>query len=178
MSWWTIVYSKNNDIFASIKIWNCKKWTTIKFNIKRYLSGSAFLIKLTATNKQSFRVNSACKSSDHLSNSLTINKFTTLFEAKVILSCFKQLSLNFILILELFIHTSFVEILWFTVKGGLLFSFDSPLDYNSAILFGRSEKFVRVLWIGWNINKFCDPSLPNVRNFLNSFSIKIFLFLF
>ena len=39
-----------------------------------YLSGSAFLINLTAPNKQSFKVNSAFKSCDHVSNLYTINK--------------------------------------------------------------------------------------------------------
>ena len=36
---------------------------------KEHLSGSAFLVTLTAPNKESFRVKSALKSFDHLSNS-------------------------------------------------------------------------------------------------------------
>ena len=100
---------------------------------------------LKAPNKHSFRVKSAFKSFDHLSNLLTINKFTTLFGVKVTLSCFQQLPLNFNLILELFIHTSFGERLLFAVKGGVIFSFDNPLDFHSAIVFGRPENLVIVL---------------------------------
>ena len=36
---------------------------------QEYLSGSAFLVNLTTLNKQSFRVKSACKSFDYVSNS-------------------------------------------------------------------------------------------------------------
>ena len=76
------------------------------------------------------------------------------------LSCLKQLPLNSILILELFIYASFGESLSFSAKRGLFFSFDNPLDSQSAILFGRPENVVIVLFIGWNTKKFCDPSLP------------------
>ena len=64
----------------------------VPYTIYTYLSGSAFLVILTAPNKQSFRKKSVFKSRDHLSNSKTINKFIALFEVKVALfSYFKQL---------------------------------------------------------------------------------------
>ena len=54
-----------NQTFSQTKI-----KTLIKQESKP-LSGSAFLVNLTAPNKQSFRLNSGLKSSyDHLSNSL------------------------------------------------------------------------------------------------------------
>ena len=62
-------------------------------------------------------------------------KFTTLFGVKAALfSCFKQLPLNSNLILELFIHTSFGARLLFALYGGLMFSFDNPLDYHFEIV--------------------------------------------
>ena len=85
-----------------------------------YLSGSAFLVDLTA-NKQSFRVKSTFKSCDHLSNSKTINKFTTLLGVKFTLSVFKQLLLNSTIIFEL-CHVRFGERLLFDVVEGDLFS--------------------------------------------------------
>ena len=69
-----------------------------------------------------------------------MNKFTSLFGAKVTLSCFKQFPLNSSgLILELFIHTSFGVRPLFAAKEG---SFDNPLDSHSATVFGRPEKVI------------------------------------
>ena len=45
----------------------------------QYLFGSAFLVSFTVPKKQSFRVDFAFRSCDHLSNSYIIYKFTTLF---------------------------------------------------------------------------------------------------
>ena len=75
------------------------------------------------------------------------------------MSCFKQLRLNSILMLELFIHTSFRGRLCFVVKGDLIISFDNPLAFHSEIVPGRPEN-VRVFLIGSNVEKFCDTSLP------------------
>ena len=55
--------------------------------LKNNLSGSAFLINLTAPNKQTFRVKSAFNSCD-----------LHLFEVKITLFSFKRLALNFTLI--------------------------------------------------------------------------------
>ena len=87
----------------------------IPYPASEYLLGSAFLAILTFPNKPSFRVNLAFKYCDYLSNSCTINKFTTLFGVKDSLSRFKQLPVNLNLILELFIHISFGERLLFAV---------------------------------------------------------------
>ena len=73
------------------------------------LSGSAFLVSFRAPDKHSFRVKSVFKSSEHLSNSYRMNKFTTLFRVKgVVSSCFMQLPLDLNLSLVLF-HSSFRE---------------------------------------------------------------------
>ena len=48
-------------------------------------------------------------------------------------SSFKQLPLNFNLILELFIHTSFGKRLFFDVKLGVNL-FDNPLDSHSNLI--------------------------------------------
>ena len=94
---------------------------------QEHLSGSVFIVNLTAPNKQSFRAKLAFKACDHLSNSQTINKLAKPFGVEVTLSCFKQLSLILYLILELFNYISFEERLWFAVTSGLIFSFDNPL---------------------------------------------------
>ena len=62
-----------------------------------YLSnfGSGFLVNVTAANKQLSRAKLSLKSGDHLSDPQTINMFTTRKAAKVVMSCFKQLPLNF-----------------------------------------------------------------------------------
>ena len=54
----------------------------IPYPEQKYLLGSAFLVILTFSNKQLFRVNLVFKSCYHLSNSQTINKFTALFGVK------------------------------------------------------------------------------------------------
>ena len=84
-------------------------------------------------NKQSFRINLAFKSCDHLSNSWKIYKFTSLFWVKDALSCFKQLTVNLNLILELLIYISFGKRLSFAVQGGLIFSFNNPLDSQKML---------------------------------------------
>ena len=64
---------------------------SMQYQLYLHISESVFSVSFTAPDKQSFRVKSAFKSRDHLSNSLTINKFTTLFRVKGALSsCFKQ----------------------------------------------------------------------------------------
>ena len=68
-----------------------------------------------------------------------------MFGVKGALSCFKQLPLNFNLIQELFIHTSFGERLLFDVKGGVNLSFDNPLDSYSEIVSERPENVAIVL---------------------------------
>ena len=73
------------------------------------------------------------------------------------MSCFKQPCLNSTLILELFVHTSFGEKLWFTRRHN--FSVGDPLVSHSAIVSKRPVKAVRVLLIGWNIKKFWEPPL-------------------
>ena len=77
---------------------------------------------------------------------------------KITLSCFRQLPLNSNLILELFTHARLEERLWFDVKRGLFFSFDNPLGSHWAFVFGRTKNIVKVVKVGWNIKKFCDPS--------------------
>ena len=52
------------------------------------------------------------KPCDHVSSSLT-NKFSTFFGVKAALSCFKQLHLNFKVILELFANASFGQAVTF-----------------------------------------------------------------
>ena len=66
---------------------------------KEFLLDSGFAVKITAPNKQSFRVKSALKSLNHVSNSWQINNFTTFLGVKITLSCFKQLPLLLFLIL-------------------------------------------------------------------------------
>ena len=56
-----------------------------------------------------------------------------------------MLYVNLILMLELFMHTSFRERLLFNAKGGSVFSFDNPLDFYSEIMSGRPENIVIVL---------------------------------
>ena len=41
----------------------------------------------------------------------------------------------------------------------IIFSFEILVGFHRAIVFGRPENVVRVLETGWNIKKFCDPSL-------------------
>ena len=115
------------------------------FQLQKYLSGSKFLIILTFSSKQSFKVNSTFTFCDHIFNSQTIYKFTTLFGLKGALSCFRQLPLNSNLILELFIHTNFGERHLFDVKREVNFSFDNLLDSHSEIMSGRLENVVMVL---------------------------------
>ena len=81
-----------------------------------YLSESAFLVGFTEPNKQHPKVKSVFKSRDHVSNSYTIKKFTTLLGVKGVLSCcLKQLCSNLNLILDLF-HMGFGETLVFVYK--------------------------------------------------------------
>ena len=68
-----------------------------------------------------------------------------MFGVNVILSCFKLLTLNSNNILELLIHASFGESILFTVKGGVIFSYENALGSYSAIAFGRPENVTRVL---------------------------------
>ena len=51
-----------------------------------YLSGSAFLVRFTASNKQLASVKSVFKSFDHASNLYEIYKLTIFYEGKV--QCF------------------------------------------------------------------------------------------
>ena len=53
--------------------------------------------------------------------------------------------LNSNFVLELFIHTSFREIILFDLKGGINFSFDNSLDFHSDIVSGRPENVDIVL---------------------------------
>ena len=46
-----------------------REWNPIPFPIYTYLSGSVFLVNLTAANKQSFKVKSVFKPRDRVSNS-------------------------------------------------------------------------------------------------------------
>ena len=87
----------------------------IPYTLYFYLFGSAFIASFTAPNKQSFRVKPIFKSRDYLSNSQTINKFTTLFGVKgVVSSYFKELPSNLNPSLELF-HSIFGGRTLFTV---------------------------------------------------------------
>ena len=103
MHWRTIVYFRSNGTVNLIKTWRLKEVNEnqIQYHIKNqnvYLD-LHFLVNLTASKKQSFRVKWAFKSRDHVSNSQIINELTTL---RVILSyCFKQLPLNSNFIFEL-----------------------------------------------------------------------------
>ena len=76
------------------------------------------------------------------------------------MTCFKQLPFNSTLIFELFIHLIFGEKLLFAVVEGLIFSFDNRLDFHSTIESVRTDGIMKVLKIGSNIKKFCDPSFP------------------
>ena len=71
---------------------------------------------------------------------------------------FTQLPLNSTLIFEL-CHLSFGERILFDEVGGLIFSFDKPLDCHATIVSVRPVGVVEVFKIGWNIKKFCAPSL-------------------
>ena len=81
-----------------------------------------------------------------------------MFGVKVTLSCFKQLPLNYTLIFEL-CHFSFGERLLFDVVGGLIVSFENPLDCHATTVSLRPSGIVKVFKIGWNVKKCCDPSL-------------------
>ena len=73
------------------------------YSVYKYFSGSAFLVRFTAPNKQYFRRKSMVKSRDDVSNSQTINKFTTFFGVKgALFSYFQQLPSNSNLILDSF----------------------------------------------------------------------------
>ena len=84
-----------------------------------------------------------------------LNKFTTFLGVKLIWSYFKQLPLNYTLILKLY-HFSFGET---QLVRGSIFSIDNPLDSHSTIVSVRPAGIVKVLKIGRNIKKFCDPLL-------------------
>ena len=75
-------------------------------------------------------------------------------------------------------YTSFGERLWFPVIRGSIFLFENPLDSHSTIVFVRPSSILEVLYIGWNIKKFCDRSLPKslrpikkLESFIWSFTI-------
>ena len=71
MDQWTIVYTKNNNIFTKIKVWHQNvefKSNTVPYPEWKYLSGSAFLVSLTASNKQSLTLKLVLKSRDQISN--------------------------------------------------------------------------------------------------------------
>ena len=68
MHWWTIAYSKSNNIFTPIKNWMWLKWTRIESKThpeQKYLPGSPFLVNSRAPNKQPLRKKSAFKSFDN-----------------------------------------------------------------------------------------------------------------
>ena len=92
----------------------------IPYSDEQYLSGSLLVVKLTASNKQSFKVKSAFKSGDHVSNSKTIIKFLILLGVKVTLSCFKELTLDSALTFELY-HLTFGERHLYAAIEGLIF---------------------------------------------------------
>ena len=68
-----------------------------------------------------------------------------MFGVKGALSCFNQLALDTNFILELFMYTSFGQILLFNVKGDVNFSFEYPLDFYYGIVSGRPEDVEIVL---------------------------------
>ena len=74
---------------------------SIPYLVSAYFSGSAFLVSLTAQNKQSFTVKSAFKSYDQESNVRSMNKFIALLWSKYSVFCSKQLPSYFGAILEL-----------------------------------------------------------------------------
>ena len=87
---------------------------------KVYFAGSAFLINLAASNKQSFTAKLALKSCENL--------------VKVAMSCFKQLLLNMKPIFEPPYHVILGERLSSLVLEGTMLSGDKPLDFHATIV--------------------------------------------
>ena len=73
--------------------------------------------------------------------------------------CVRKLASNLKIILDLFIHASFEEIILSAVRGSLIFSFNNSLDSHSETLSKEPESFVQAFIVGWNIKKNCDPSV-------------------
>ena len=65
---WAQINSKNNSTFTPIKK-SEQESNPIPYPEYEYFLGSAFLVISTVPDKQSFRVDLAFKSCDHLSNS-------------------------------------------------------------------------------------------------------------